>query len=152
MTSDYTGSYTDMSNGRQRPGSSSLGLTMSVWAWWTIWALIHLVYSTVKRRERWAQWADLRLMMVSNKYFAMAIFHRSRRATAAFLGRLSATNPRLLAVTPRTRPCQQSTSSQHKVTLSGETLYIEQDLAEALGWTPQHTTDGASLRLSGWRL
>jgi hypothetical protein len=31
---------------------------------------------------------------------------------------------------------QQSTACQHKVTLSGETLYIEQDLAEALRWTP----------------
>jgi len=78
----------------------------------------------------------------------MAIFHRSRCAIAAFL-RLSATNPRLFAATPRTRR-QQSTSCQHKVTLSGETLYIEQDLAEALGWTPEHTTDGVSLRLSGW--
>lgn len=80
---------------------------------------------------------------------AMDIFHRSRCATAAFLERLSATNPRLLAVTPRTRR-QQSTSCQHKVTLSGETLCIEQDLAEALGWTPEHTTDGLSLPLSSW--
>ena len=62
---------------------------------------------------------------------AMTSFDRSRCATAAFLGRLSVMNLRLLAVI-QTRQ-QQSTSCQYKVTLSGETLYIEQDLAEALG-------------------
>ena len=48
---------------------------------------------------------------------AMTNFDRSRCATAAFLGRLSATNPRMLAGTPRTGR-EQSTSCQRKVTLS----------------------------------
>ena len=42
---------------------------------------------------------------------AMAIFHRSWCASAAFLRQLPATNPRFLAVTPRTRR-QQATSWQ----------------------------------------
>ena len=39
---------------------------------------------------------------------------------------------------------------QFKVTLDGETLYIEQDLAQALGWREGAPTEGIPLRLSGW--
>ena len=39
---------------------------------------------------------------------------------------------------------------QFKVTLDGGTLYVEQGVAEALGWTQDTPVDGVSLRLSGW--
>ena len=39
---------------------------------------------------------------------------------------------------------------QFKVVLDGQTLYIEKPLAEALGWNPGTSTEGVSLRLSGW--
>lgn len=46
---------------------------------------------------------------------------------------------------------QYSNSPKHfKVTLDGGTLYIEQGVAEALGWTQDTPVDGVSLRLSGW--
>ncbi|KAJ3541250.1 hypothetical protein NMY22_g3962 [Coprinellus aureogranulatus] len=35
-------------------------------------------------------------------------------------------------------------------TLDGETLYVEQELAEALGWRGGGPTEGVTLRLSGW--
>ena len=34
--------------------------------------------------------------------------------------------------------------------LDGQTLYVEKPLAEALGWSPGKSTEGVSLRLSGW--
>ncbi|KAH6913305.1 hypothetical protein BKA70DRAFT_1397346 [Coprinopsis sp. MPI-PUGE-AT-0042] len=45
---------------------------------------------------------------------------------------------------------QASAPRQFKVTLDGETLYIEQPLAEALGWREGAPTEGIPLRLSGW--
>ncbi|TFK17860.1 hypothetical protein FA15DRAFT_555593, partial [Coprinopsis marcescibilis] len=39
---------------------------------------------------------------------------------------------------------------EFKVVLDGETLYIHQELAQALGWTEEALTKGVSLRLSGW--
>ena len=39
---------------------------------------------------------------------------------------------------------------QFKVVLDGQTLYIEKPLAQALGWDPGKSTEGVSLRLSGW--
>jgi len=40
---------------------------------------------------------------------------------------------------------------EFKVVLDNETLYIDQILAEALGWKPDETNkDGVSLTLSGW--
>ena len=39
---------------------------------------------------------------------------------------------------------------EFKVVLDGQTLYIEKPLAEALGWSPGTSTEGVSLRLSGW--
>lgn len=133
--------FTDMSNGRQRADLSSLGLTMTVYAGWTI----RLAYCTMKRRERRAQRAD---MMVRSKYSSliprtltpsMAISHRSRCPTAP-VG--SNTTTRSLSLAIHYSACQPA------VTLSGETLHIEQDLAKALRWTPEHKTGGVSLRLS----
>ena len=46
---------------------------------------------------------------------------------------------------------QHSTvAREFKVTLDGQTLYVEKELAQALGWTPGISTDGVSLLLSGW--
>lgn len=46
---------------------------------------------------------------------------------------------------------QRSFSSrQFTVTLDGETLYIDKELAEALGWREGGPTEGVPLRLSGW--
>jgi hypothetical protein len=39
--------------------------------------------------------------------------------------------------------------TEHKVTLDHETLYISQELAEALGWTPGGSPAGVELRLQG---
>jgi hypothetical protein len=39
---------------------------------------------------------------------------------------------------------------QYKVTLDGDAVYIEQELAEALGWREGALTEGIPLRLSGW--
>lgn len=42
-------------------------------------------------------------------------------------------------------------ATEHKVVLDNETLYIGQDLAEALGWKPEKGSDaGIHLSLSGW--
>lgn len=70
---------------------------------------------------------------------------------------------RLLAVTfgrhhRRTRPWVRSSSgqnispasSEHKVLCDGQTLYIGQDLAEALGWQPEQGVSGLKLSLHGW--
>lgn len=40
--------------------------------------------------------------------------------------------------------------TEHKVVHDGRTLYIEQDLAEALGWTPEQGPEGLRLTLHGW--
>ena len=48
------------------------------------------------------------------------------------------------------QPGAPSTARQFKVTLDGQTLYIEKELAEALGWTKDTPTEGVPLRLSGW--
>ena len=51
------------------------------------------------------------------------------------------------------RSLSSSATSQvreFKVVLDGQTLYIEKPLAEALGWNPGTSTEGVSLRLSGW--
>jgi len=41
--------------------------------------------------------------------------------------------------------------SEHRVTLDNQTLYIDQSLAEALGWKPEQGSDaGIKLSLSGW--
>ncbi|KAG2015149.1 hypothetical protein CC2G_008444 [Coprinopsis cinerea AmutBmut pab1-1] len=46
---------------------------------------------------------------------------------------------------------QQALPPQHfKVTLDGGTLYIPQEVAEALGWKEGTPTEGVALRLSGW--
>ncbi|KAF9786794.1 hypothetical protein BJ322DRAFT_1003396 [Thelephora terrestris] len=53
----------------------------------------------------------------------------------------------------RGRSLSSSATSQvreFKVVLDGQTLYIEKPLAEALGWNPGTSTEGVSLRLSGW--
>jgi len=58
---------------------------------------------------------------------------------------------RILHSSPHKRllTAQHSTAArQFKVTLDG--LYIEKELAQALGWAPGISTDGVSLRLSGW--
>lgn len=40
---------------------------------------------------------------------------------------------------------------EFKVLLDNETLYVEQELAEALGWKPDVKSEqGVSLTLSGW--
>ncbi|PPQ80992.1 hypothetical protein CVT26_003612 [Gymnopilus dilepis] len=43
-----------------------------------------------------------------------------------------------------------ATHLDFKATLDGNTLYISQDAAKALGWTESTPLDGVSLRLSGW--
>ncbi|OCH84001.1 hypothetical protein OBBRIDRAFT_742357 [Obba rivulosa] len=40
-------------------------------------------------------------------------------------------------------------AKEFKVVLDGDTLYVNQALAEALGWSPAQTK-GVSLTLSGW--
>ena len=61
-----------------------------------------------------------------------------------------------LAITLHSLPykrlmAQHSTfAREFKVTLDGQTLYVEKELAQALGWAPGISTDGVSLRLSGW--
>ncbi|KAI5122740.1 hypothetical protein M0805_009825 [Coniferiporia weirii] len=41
--------------------------------------------------------------------------------------------------------------SEHRVVLDNQTLYIDQTLAEALGWKPEQGSDaGVQLSLSGW--
>lgn len=51
----------------------------------------------------------------------------------------------------RTCLAHHSTSVRDfKVTLDGDALYIDKDLAEALGWTTGLSTEGLPLRLSGW--
>ncbi|TDL30217.1 hypothetical protein BD410DRAFT_56312 [Rickenella mellea] len=42
-------------------------------------------------------------------------------------------------------------TSKHTVVLDNQTLYIDESLAKALGWNPQHGSDvGVPLSLSGW--
>lgn len=62
-----------------------------------------------------------------------------------------------LAITLHSLPYKRLLMAQHstfarefKVTLDGQTLYVEKELAQALGWAPGISTDGVSLRLSGW--
>ncbi|KAF8202470.1 hypothetical protein BJ912DRAFT_944903 [Pholiota molesta] len=43
-----------------------------------------------------------------------------------------------------------SNATHFKATLDGGTLYVEEDVAKALGWTEENSIDGVSLRLSGW--
>ena len=42
-----------------------------------------------------------------------------------------------------------SSAKEFKVVLDGETLYVDQSLAEALGWNPSRPKS-VSLTLSGW--
>ena len=45
----------------------------------------------------------------------------------------------------------ESSVREFKVILDNDTLYVDQSLAEALGWTPQvEASKGVSLTLSGW--
>jgi hypothetical protein len=50
---------------------------------------------------------------------------------------------------PRRLFTASSGPTEHKVTLDHETLYISQELAEALGWTPGGSPAGVELRLQG---
>lgn len=43
-----------------------------------------------------------------------------------------------------------SSVRQFKVTLDNETVYVEQPLAEALGWDPAQPSQSVTLSLSGW--
>jgi hypothetical protein len=73
---------------------------------------------------------------------SMILFRPRQRITAGYL-RASTSRFGLIA--------RHSTSTRDfKVTLEGETLYIDKELAEALGWTPGLSTEGLPLRLSGW--
>jgi hypothetical protein len=58
---------------------------------------------------------------------------------------------------PRTHARFMATSttlqspSEHRVILDDQTLYVDQSLAEALGWKPEQRSDaGIELSLSGW--
>ncbi|KAF4622349.1 hypothetical protein D9613_009482 [Agrocybe pediades] len=51
---------------------------------------------------------------------------------------------------PQRRQARTSAAIQFKATLDGGTLYVEEDVARALGWTEETSPDGVSLRLSGW--
>ncbi|GJE97831.1 hypothetical protein PsYK624_140530 [Phanerochaete sordida] len=44
-----------------------------------------------------------------------------------------------------------SAAREFKVVLDGDTLYVDREVAEALGWTPAHPpSEGVPLTLSGW--
>ncbi|OBZ76395.1 hypothetical protein A0H81_03787 [Grifola frondosa] len=45
---------------------------------------------------------------------------------------------------------QSPTVREFKVFLDHETLYVDQGLAEALGWKPDQGVEGVQLTLSGW--
>ena len=60
-----------------------------------------------------------------------------------------------LSILSAARRCSSTSSApsrrEFKVVLDNETLYVEQPLAEALGWTPDVPSEkGVSLTLSGW--
>lgn len=54
-----SGSYTERCNGRMSDDDSSLGLTTTEGAGWTIWALMRFTYSGVNSRDSLAAWADM---------------------------------------------------------------------------------------------
>ncbi|CAA7269497.1 unnamed protein product [Cyclocybe aegerita] len=58
---------------------------------------------------------------------------------------------RALRRIPRHAVYYHKSAKEVTVTLDGQTLYIGQEVAEALGWKPGTSTEGVSLRLSGWR-
>ncbi|KAI0317895.1 hypothetical protein OF83DRAFT_1057801 [Amylostereum chailletii] len=68
---------------------------------------------------------------------------RSLRSAVTPIGRhsLSSAGP---------SPSGSSFPRQFKVLLDNDTLYIDQSLAEALGWTPGTSAKGVPLTLSGW--
>ena len=57
----------------------------------------------------------------------------------------------LIAASRHMSTSQVSCRREFKVILDNDTLYVEQPLAEALGWKPDHSSDkGIPLTLSGW--
>lgn len=53
---------------------------------------------------------------------------------------------------PLNRYQKYTVTAKHlKATLDGSTLYVDEDVAEALGWTQGTSADGVTLRLSGWK-
>jgi hypothetical protein len=83
----------------------------------------------------------------------MFLFHRSSRLrTNTSLKSLLYGAPRQIA---GERRCISSSapsfSSSHTVTLDNETLYLDEKLARALGWTPEAGVDGVKLSLHGWK-
>ena len=62
------------------------------------------------------------------------------------LGRIGVRGTRCQSILSTSR-----TPREFKVVLDNDTLYVDQELAEALGWSPsQPQTQGVSLTLSGW--
>ena len=81
----------------------------------------------------------------------MALRNLCKELTFASVRRLSSTHRPLGAYVSIRRDHRLSSSPrQFKVTLDGSTLYIEKELAEALGWNENGPTEGVPLRLSGW--
>lgn len=56
----------------------------------------------------------------------------------------------LLGKRYNTTSSKSSGPREFKVVLDNETLYVDQQLAEALGWKPGQGIDGVPLTLSGW--
>ncbi|KAF8966505.1 hypothetical protein BDZ97DRAFT_1657605 [Flammula alnicola] len=72
------------------------------------------------------------------------------RATSTISARTSIVRPRSLSSIGSFK--HRSTSAREfKVILDNDTLYIEQPLAEALGWKPDVSSQGIPLTLSGWQ-
>ncbi|CDO77680.1 hypothetical protein BN946_scf184969.g31 [Trametes cinnabarina] len=62
---------------------------------------------------------------------------------------LSITPRRIVGIRSQSILSPNSNAREFKVVLDNGTVYVNQALAEALGWTPTQT-EGVSLTLSGW--
>jgi hypothetical protein len=57
---------------------------------------------------------------------------------------------RAFILTPKRLSSTAPAPQEHKVLLDNGTLYLKKELAEALGWKPDHGIDGLRLSLHGW--
>ena len=62
----------------------------------------------------------------------------------------SATPKRITGIRAQSILSASPTAREFKVVLDNGTVYVDQALAEALGWTPDQPTEGVPLTLSGW--
>ncbi|KAL4261968.1 hypothetical protein AB1N83_007124 [Pleurotus pulmonarius] len=71
--------------------------------------------------------------------------------TSTSSGELSSTRHAVSRARYLTTSTPARSTTEHKVVLDNKTLYIGQDLAEALGWKPEKGSDaGVQLSLTGW--